>query len=371
MEAWTRFDQMRLGMLVSLVRRNPAFLSPGDYHLLNALRQKAGEAADTEYDVSAKLVDLVLEEVPSASREEAVAAFKKNNNDVVDAIMELSEKRMEENRLWGMEATRKHLGGFAVIAAHTTDAGRGVPIEKMRAETLVVPHEHAYVQPEVTSEDMDRLEAQVEQDVRHERFERAMIWRSMVDEVHRFQERTTDAEKDAERIAAAHSVLPSVSIDDARSKLPVPERKLPSPFNVYHSLVARLTQEKRKLQQETQRLTTTLDSARGQIAYDERYTESLASQIRALRRQLDEAVGAVPAPIVVIYPAPWPGEPDADDSIPEAERCVVCLGRRAVCAIVDCGHIPHCVTCATGQGSRPIGCPVCRVKVTRVIRLYR
>lgn len=50
------------------------------------------------------------------------------------------------------------------------------------------------------------------------------------------------------------------------------------------------------------------------------------------------------------------------------KECVICLERSAKTAIVDCGHQCLCVTCA--RSLKDTTCPMCRIVITHIIRLY-
>lgn len=430
MEAgFSEFHRACLGMLE---RRDAGSLSPSERGLLTILRRRAanaglyGTAAREDprlppKPVNPKHVDLVLEQVPSASRMEVIAALQLTNGDIVNAIILLDERppMVKEAPASTDETDPRKIDYILERAVHASreeavamlrekdgdicDAilelkrqaamvqAAPAPLVLNRLEERVL--DHAYAEPlgpapvwgvrGVTREELDRFEAQLDREQRAKVEERAMMWRSAVDEMRRFPEHTKDEEKDTERIAAALSALGPASNHGARYEKPEekavgpdlpllkPERKPPSTGDLYRSLVERLKHEKAELEEEKRCLTRDLGVARSQNDYAQRYAGALTEEIRRLGLRLQEATRAGPAPIVVIYPEPWPEEPEADDSIHDAERCVVCLVRQAVCAIVDCGHIAHCVTCATHQGSRPTRCPICRVKVTRVIRLYR
>jgi hypothetical protein len=66
-------------------------------------------------------------------------------------------------------------------------------------------------------------------------------------------------------------------------------------------------------------------------------------------------------------PDEMPNEPPLRD---DEKPCVICMERSIKTAIVDCGHQIYCVTCAREHVKPTTLCPLCRVRVTGVIRLY-
>ncbi len=66
--------------------------------------------------------------------------------------------------------------------------------------------------------------------------------------------------------------------------------------------------------------------------------------------------------------------PDAmgdEPDVREAENpCVICMERAIKTVITDCGHAVYCVTCARDTVKVGTVCPLCRVAITRVIRVY-
>lgn len=60
-------------------------------------------------------------------------------------------------------------------------------------------------------------------------------------------------------------------------------------------------------------------------------------------------------------------EPSAPEGTKEKKLCVVCLDRVKVVALIPCGHMCMCVTCARA----PHGdCPLCRASVTGTLRVF-
>lgn len=58
---------------------------------------------------------------------------------------------------------------------------------------------------------------------------------------------------------------------------------------------------------------------------------------------------------------------DTTASTSDIEReCKICMDAEVNCALVECGHMCACYTCAVKLKK----CPICRVKITRVIRVY-
>ena len=49
-------------------------------------------------------------------------------------------------------------------------------------------------------------------------------------------------------------------------------------------------------------------------------------------------------------------------------QCVICLSESATHIITSCGHLLFCHLCATGKEGLP--CPVCRIPVTSVIKVF-
>ena len=78
---------------------------------------------------------------------------------------------------------------------------------------------------------------------------------------------------------------------------------------------------------------------------------------------------APPAPRERIrWPSAAPQRPRAPGAGEPA--CVVCLDAARDAAVVDCGHRAACLRCLQKLQSEPKRCPVCRVPITHVIRLY-
>ncbi|XP_068654627.1 probable E3 ubiquitin-protein ligase XBOS34 isoform X2 [Aristolochia californica] len=61
------------------------------------------------------------------------------------------------------------------------------------------------------------------------------------------------------------------------------------------------------------------------------------------------------------------GEEDTDDS---SAWCVICLDAPKEGACVPCGHVVGCMSCLNDIKAKGWGCPVCRTKISQVIKLY-
>lgn len=80
---------------------------------------------------------------------------------------------------------------------------------------------------------------------------------------------------------------------------------------------------------------------------------------------------APPAPPPAIsYPEePKESEAELETNDPsDARLCIICLTHPRATVAVPCGHSYGCVACV--RKSQPIECPVCRAKLTAVIRLF-
>ena len=56
----------------------------------------------------------------------------------------------------------------------------------------------------------------------------------------------------------------------------------------------------------------------------------------------------------------------------QEEPCAVCLvAPRQGFALVPCGHARFCESCARRVAELEAGCPVCRVQITMVMRLFQ
>ncbi|XP_019452158.1 PREDICTED: putative E3 ubiquitin-protein ligase XBAT34 [Lupinus angustifolius] len=53
-----------------------------------------------------------------------------------------------------------------------------------------------------------------------------------------------------------------------------------------------------------------------------------------------------------------------------SSSCVICLDAPAEGACVPCGHVAGCMACLNEVKRKKWGCPVCRVKIDQVIKLY-
>ncbi|XP_068665313.1 putative E3 ubiquitin-protein ligase XBAT35 [Aristolochia californica] len=60
-------------------------------------------------------------------------------------------------------------------------------------------------------------------------------------------------------------------------------------------------------------------------------------------------------------------EEDTDDS---SALCVICLDAPKEGACVPCGHVVGCMSCLNDIKAKGWGCPVCRTKISQVIKLY-
>jgi hypothetical protein len=52
----------------------------------------------------------------------------------------------------------------------------------------------------------------------------------------------------------------------------------------------------------------------------------------------------------------------------EDKNCMICMDAKANCAAVPCGHVCGCLQCMSKLKRKP--CPICRVKIKDVIKLY-
>lgn len=50
--------------------------------------------------------------------------------------------------------------------------------------------------------------------------------------------------------------------------------------------------------------------------------------------------------------------------------CVICLDAPVEGACIPCGHMAGCMSCLNAISRKDWGCPVCRTKIDRVLRLY-
>jgi hypothetical protein len=69
-----------------------------------------------------------------------------------------------------------------------------------------------------------------------------------------------------------------------------------------------------------------------------------------------------------------PDEAQDETTDNEESSCVICLENKKCCLIDPCGHAVLCVSCARGYEeqikSNAFNCPVCRIKVEKIIRIY-
>ena len=84
----------------------------------------------------------------------------------------------------------------------------------------------------------------------------------------------------------------------------------------------------------------------------------------------------IPEPSPSSSPAPPPGKltPKAQAMASHLERtglCVICQDEEANIAIVDCGHLAMCRTCADLIMSSTRECPLCRTRIVTEARLLR
>lgn len=70
----------------------------------------------------------------------------------------------------------------------------------------------------------------------------------------------------------------------------------------------------------------------------------------------------------IIIPDPDPNEEIIDNDV---DACSICMDRKIMTVIVDCGHRCLCVTCSQMYKNKlnPT-CPICRKNVTHIIKTY-
>ncbi|KAG9445669.1 hypothetical protein H6P81_011797 [Aristolochia fimbriata] len=80
--------------------------------------------------------------------------------------------------------------------------------------------------------------------------------------------------------------------------------------------------------------------------------------------------GPVQYPTIDLSPTDLvtPSEANTDDS---SALCVICLDAPKEGACVPCGHVVGCMSCLNDIKGKGWGCPVCRTKISQVIKLYR
>lgn len=71
---------------------------------------------------------------------------------------------------------------------------------------------------------------------------------------------------------------------------------------------------------------------------------------------------------VIKVPDEYPEEEKVNE---ENDLCSICMERKIVTVIVDCGHRCLCVTCSrTYQNHDNPQCPICRKNITHIIKTY-
>ncbi len=60
-------------------------------------------------------------------------------------------------------------------------------------------------------------------------------------------------------------------------------------------------------------------------------------------------------------------EPDVG---PGEKTCIICYERSIKTTITDCGHQIYCVSCTHSTVKQGTLCPICRVPITKIIRIY-
>lgn len=67
---------------------------------------------------------------------------------------------------------------------------------------------------------------------------------------------------------------------------------------------------------------------------------------------------------------PADAPPASIEGLPEDEICIVCCNAPKECVFVPCGHHATCIACGrlVQQGGQ--GCPVCRGRIERVLKIY-
>jgi hypothetical protein len=66
----------------------------------------------------------------------------------------------------------------------------------------------------------------------------------------------------------------------------------------------------------------------------------------------------------------WDQTSIAPVAVPDYRVCVICQSETAVMATVPCGHRAYCSACGPQAQARQNTCPVCRQRVTSILRVY-
>lgn len=73
----------------------------------------------------------------------------------------------------------------------------------------------------------------------------------------------------------------------------------------------------------------------------------------------------------IIIPDAEPNEEIVENNV---DICNICMERKISTVIVDCGHRCLCVTCCQSykdkEKNKEVCCPICRKKITRIIKTY-
>eukprot|EP01012_Entosiphon_sulcatum_P016159 TRINITY_DN21087_c0_g1_i1.p1 TRINITY_DN21087_c0_g1~~TRINITY_DN21087_c0_g1_i1.p1 ORF type:complete len:197 (+),score=20.73 TRINITY_DN21087_c0_g1_i1:33-623(+) len=81
-----------------------------------------------------------------------------------------------------------------------------------------------------------------------------------------------------------------------------------------------------------------------------------------------------PQPACDTQPVPNP-TPTPQQSTPaaaeEGDECCICIAAKKEAVLVPCGHICLCMDCGSMLHVRGLPCPVCRARVTQVIRGFK
>jgi len=64
------------------------------------------------------------------------------------------------------------------------------------------------------------------------------------------------------------------------------------------------------------------------------------------------------------------GNNEKKGNVPEAIRCVVCLGAEREVILLDCGHVCVCASCGGELLRTRPKCPVCRKPISNVLPAY-
>ncbi|KAG5554313.1 hypothetical protein RHGRI_011989 [Rhododendron griersonianum] len=68
-----------------------------------------------------------------------------------------------------------------------------------------------------------------------------------------------------------------------------------------------------------------------------------------------------------------PSSPPIEDAVVDgcaSSLCVICLVAPVEGACIPCGHMVGCMSCLNEIEGKKWSCPVCRIKITQVIRIY-